>query len=835
MPGFDSGFAPRVKAVLGPTNTGKTHLAIERMLAHASGIIGFPLRLLARENYDRMVAQKGARHVALITGEEKIVPPDARWFSCTVEAMPLDRDAEFLAVDEIQLCADPDRGHVFTDRLLHARGMVETIFLGADTIRPLLQRLVPQASVETRPRLSQLSHVGPTKLVRLPPRSAVVAFSAGEVYAIAELIRRRRGGCAVVMGRLSPRTRNAQVALYQDKEVDFLVATDAIGMGLNMDVDHVAFASLGKFDGHRPRRLTPAEVAQIAGRAGRGMRDGTFGTAGQCPPLGEEVAAAVEAHSFDSLEQLCWRSSDLDFSHIDALLATLMVPPPAPGLVKGNDAADLETLTALAREPDIRRLAHGRGMVRTLWEACQIPDFRKLTDDTHTRLCARVFGHIAKEGRLPTDWLAGQIAALARADGDIDTLMQRLSGVRIWSYIAARTDWVRDSPHWQARAREVEDLLSDALHEHLTARFVDRRAAHLMRRLEGVEVQDLLSAVTRRGEVIVEGHPVGRVAGFRFFPDPEAEGDEKKLVLRAARRALRDEMPRRVAVVEAAADDALTLTDDLALTWDSAPIAKMQRGTSALRPRVQILDSEFLDGAQRERLRLRLQKYLDDRIARDLAPLRLAVERAATQPDLRGMLHRLTESLGLIPGDEGDALPPRSRAALKAIGVKAGRFGLFLPALLKPRAAAMRRLLWCVQHGRAAPALPAPDLVSLPLQPDWPPGFAEAMGWLQAGPVLLRLDIAERVAAELAWAARRIATAVPAGLASRFSLKADLLPVVLRRLGFRVFPAVGLAADEYGPPAPAMILPLRRKRPAVEPAPQVHAHGPFAALAVLKR
>ena len=412
MPGFDSGFAPRVKAVLGPTNTGKTHLAIERMLAHASGIIGFPLRLLARENYDRMVAQKGARHVALITGEEKIVPPEARWFSCTVEAMPLDRQAEFLAVDEIQLCADPDRGHIFTDRLLHARGLVETMFLGAETIRPLLQRLVPQASVETRPRMSQLSHAGPVKLVRLPPRSAVVAFSAADVYAIAELIRRRRGGCAVVMGRLSPRTRNAQVALYQDKEVDFLVATDAIGMGLNMDVDHVAFASMGKFDGHRPRRLTAAEVAQIAGRAGRGMRDGTFGTTGQCKPLADDVVAAVEAHSFDALDQLCWRNSDLDLTHIDALLASLTVPPPGPGLVKGNDAADLETLAALAREPEIRRLAQGRRMVRHLWDACQIPDFRKLADDTHTRLCARVFGHIARGERLPTDWLGGQIGVI---------------------------------------------------------------------------------------------------------------------------------------------------------------------------------------------------------------------------------------------------------------------------------------------------------------------------------------------------------------------------------------------------------------------------------------
>jgi ATP-dependent RNA helicase SUPV3L1/SUV3 len=834
MPGPDSGFAPRVKAVLGPTNTGKTHLAIERMLAHASGIIGFPLRLLARENYDRMVAQKGARYVALITGEEKIVPPEARWFSCTVEAMALDRDAEFLAVDEIQLCADPDRGHVFTDRLLHARGLVETMFLGAETIRPLLQRLVPQAIIETRPRFSQLSHAGPVKLVRLPPRSAVVAFSAAEVYAIAELIRRRRGGCAVVMGRLSPRTRNAQVALYQDQEVDFLVATDAIGMGLNMDVNHVAFAAMGKFDGHRPRRLTPAEVAQIAGRAGRGMRDGTFGTTAQCPPLGDEVTAAVEAHSFEALDQLCWRNSDLDLSHVDTLLATLMAPPPGPGLVKGNDAADLETLAALAHDPDVRRLAHGRRMVRRLWEACQIPDFRKLADDTHTKLCARVFGHIARDQHLPTDWLAGQIGALARADGDIDTLMQRLAGVRVWSYIAARADWVRDSPHWQGRAREVEDLLSDALHEGLTSRFVDRRAAHLMRRLEASETEELLSAVTRRGEVIVEGHPVGRIAGFSFFPDPSAVGDEKRLVQRAARRALREEMPRRVATVETAADAAFAFGGDNALVWDGVSIARLKRGNSALRPRVQVLDSEFLDGAQRERLRIRLQRFLDDRVRHDLAPLLAVADRGKLQPEFRGLVHRLTEALGLIASDEGDTLLPQARAALKAIGVKAGRFGLFLPPLLKPRAAAIRGRLWGVQHGVAVPELPPPDVVSLLHRPDWPAGFSDAMGWLEAGPVLLRLDIAERVAAELAFAARRGATAMPAGLASRFSLRADLLPVVLRRLGFRVVPAEVLAAHAYGPPAPAMLLPLRRRRPVASDVPQVHAHGPFAVLAALK-
>ena len=835
MLGSDSAFPARVKAVLGPTNTGKTHLAMERMLAHASGIIGFPLRLLARENYDRMVAQKGARYVALITGEEKIVPPEARWFSCTVEAMPLDRAAEFVAVDEIQLCADPDRGHVFTDRLLHARGMVETMFLGAETIRPLLQRLVPQAYVETRPRMSQLVYAGPAKLTKLPPRTAVVAFSAAEVYAIAELIRRRRGGCAVVMGRLSPRTRNAQVALYQDREVDFLVATDAIGMGLNMNVDHVAFAGLGKFDGHRPRRLTAAEVAQIAGRAGRGMRDGTFGSTGQCRPLPDDVVAAVEAHSFEPLAQLCWRNSDLDFSHIDALLATLTAPPNRPGLVRGNDASDLETLAALAREPEIRRLAQGRRMVRQLWDACQIPDFRKLTDDTHARLCARVFGHVAHEGKLPTDWLAGQISALARADGDIDTLMQRLSGVRVWSYIAARTDWVRDAEHWQGQARAVEDLLSDALHERLISRFVDRRAAHLMRRLDADDGQELLSAVTRHGEAVVEGHSVGRVAGFSFLPDPDTQGDARKLVLRAARRALREEMPRRVAALEAAADQDFGLADDHAILWDGVPVARLTAGTTVLRPVVRVLDSEFLDGAQRERLRTRLQRFADARIQDDLAPLFKAIAAAASLPGARGLLHRLGEALAVIPSDDRETVSPELRGKLRAAGVRTGRLALFLPALLKPRAAAMRARLWALQQGVKLPALPGPGTVSMAVPPDWPPGFAEAMGWIDAGPALLRLDIAERVAGELAWAARQGPVALPAGLASRFSVRADLLPVVLRRLGFRIVPGGGLGPDVYGPPAPAMLMPLRRRRPVVAPTPQPYGHGPFAALAALKR
>jgi ATP-dependent RNA helicase SUPV3L1/SUV3 len=826
------GFAPRVKAVLGPTNTGKTHLALERMLAHSSGIIGFPLRLLARENYDRMVARKGERFVGLITGEEKILPPEARWFACTVEAMPLDRKVEFVGVDEIQLCADPDRGHIFTDRLLRARGMVETMFMGAETIRPLIQRLVPDAIIETRPRLSQLHHAGPVKLTRLPPRSAVVAFSAAEVYAIAEMIRRRRGGCAVVMGRLSPRTRNAQVALYQEKEVDFLVATDAIGMGLNMDVDHVGFAGISKFDGHKLRRLTAAEAAQIAGRAGRGMRDGTFGSTGDCPPLPDEMVRAVENHDFDAIEQIFWRNSDLDFASIDALLASLLAAPPRRGLVRGNDASDLETLTTLARDVEVRAKAQGRRAVRLLWDACQIPDFRKISDDSHAALCARVFRHVAEQGHLPVDWIGGQIDRLARIEGDIDTLMQRLSGVRVWSYIVARDDWVRDAAHWQGRARAVEDMISDSLHEKLMHRFVDRRAALLMRRLEEREGQDLLSAVTGHGEVVVEGHSVGHVAAFSFLPDPAAVGDEKRMVMRAARRALGEEMPRRVGRFEAAPDAEITRTDRHRLLWQGQEVAKLRSGHSLLRPMVEVVTSDFLDGPLRERVRRRCQAFIDAELAETFAPLFTALETGRTRPEARGLLHRLGEGLGVARAE------PEDRPVHGAVRLAGGGMAWFLPALLKPQPMALRAALLALARGVSTPALPLPSLTAIQAGQPWPPGFAEALGWVPAGPVLLRLDVAEKLARELRAGARAQGGRIPLprGLASRLSVKAEALPVALRSLGFRLIPAPTPTLGEYGPPPPPMIAPLSpgraRGRAEAERRPDPpRPDSPFATLA----
>ncbi|MGH6904251.1 MAG: helicase-related protein, partial [Geminicoccaceae bacterium] len=501
---------PRVLAVLGPTNTGKTHFAVERMLAHPSGLIGFPLRLLAREIYDRMVAQKGAHAVALITGEERIEPLGARYFAATVEAMPDDLGTSFLAVDEIQLCADPERGHVFTDRLLRARGRDETMFLGADTVRPLIRQLVPEAELISRPRFSTLTYVEPAKVTRLPRRSAVVAFTAQEVYALAELVRRRRGGAAVVLGALSPRTRNAQVALYQAGEVDHLIATDAIGMGLNMDLAHVTLASVVKFDGRERRRLHAHEIGQIAGRAGRHMRDGTFGTTPDVGGLDPRTIEAVENHDFPALRQLRWRNDALDLSSLADLLETLDAEPPAPYLLRTRNALDHVSLKVLARRPPVQARAADPAGVRLLWAVCQIPDFRKTLNDAHLDLLETVFVHLAERGRLPIDWVADQVVRLERADGDIDTLITRLAHIRTWTYVAYRADWLDDAIHWQERTRAVEDALSDALHDRLTQRFIDRRTQALLKGLHG---DGQLAAIEGDGAIVVDGQAVGRVEG----------------------------------------------------------------------------------------------------------------------------------------------------------------------------------------------------------------------------------------------------------------------------------------------------------------------------------
>ena len=597
-----------VTAVLGPTNTGKTHLAIERMLAHSSGMIGLPLRLLAREVYNKVVARMGEGSVALITGEEKIKPQNPRFWVSTVEAMPRDLDVAFVAIDEIQLGADMERGHVFTDRMLNCRGREETLVLGAATMRSMVERLLPGANIVSRPRLSQLTFDGDRKLTRQRRRTAIVTFSADEVYAIAEVIRRQRGGAAVVLGSLSPRTRNAQVALYQSGDVDYLVATDAIGMGLNLDVDHIAFAADRKFDGYQYRHLNPAELAQIAGRAGRATSDGTFGTTGRCPPFDDELVRALESHSFDPVRQLQWRNSDLDFSSLGALQASLATIPTETGLTRAPVAEDILVLEHAARDEEIRGMAASRDAVQRLWDVCQVPDYRKTAPAMHAELVVTLYGFLMREGRIPVDWFSSQVAQADRTDGDIDTLSNRIAHVRTWTFVANRPDWLAEPEHWQSVTRSVEDKLSDALHERLTERFVDRRTSVLMKRLR--ENTTLETEIQKTGEVIVEGHVIGRLDGFSFAAENATGGSDAKALQAAARSALAGEIDARATKVAQAPERDFVLASDGTLRWTGAAVAKLVAGDDVLRPRLRLIADEQLTGAAREHVQTRVDLWL---------------------------------------------------------------------------------------------------------------------------------------------------------------------------------------------------------------------------------
>ena len=602
---------PKITILLGPTNTGKTYYAIERMLGYQSGMIGFPLRLLARENYDRLVSKVGVSQVALITGEEKILPKHARYYCCTVEAMPLEVGVDCLAIDEVQLASDSQRGHVFTDRILHARGRYETLLLGSETMRPLLRKLLPEAVFETRMRLSKLSYSGQRKVTRLLRRSAIVAFSAPDVYHLAETVRRQRGGTAVVMGALSPRTRNAQVDMYQSGEVDFLIATDAIGMGLNMDIQHVALAADAKFDGKNMRHLYPQELAQIVGRAGRHTQDGTFGVTEGCGPLEDNMIDAIENHVFPPHKQLYWRNRKLSFESIGLLLSSLEMPSPEPFLFRKADAIDHLTLQALAAIPEISELANNKKRLRLLWDVAQIPDFRNMMTDSHTVMLARIYQNLATSEKLDKKWVANQLSHLERLDGDIDALMTRIAHIRTWTYITHKTSWTDEPEEWQHLTRTIEDRLSDELHNRLTQRFVDKRAAHLSRRLK--EATNLISSVKIDGTVIVEGEEVGTLNGFTFRP-VISENDEKAMILAAARKALPDEIERRVKAVVASAASAFKLDEKASIRWRDTEIARLTKSEHLYSPRIDVFDSELLSVAQKHRINVKLNAVLKEQI-----------------------------------------------------------------------------------------------------------------------------------------------------------------------------------------------------------------------------
>ena len=756
-PNFSNGRAPGagVTAVLGPTNTGKTHLAIERMLAHSSGIIGLPLRLLAREVYNKIADRAGVDAVALITGEEKIKPPKARFWVSTVEAMPRDLDVSFLAVDEIQIAADLERGHVFTDRILHRRGRDETLLLGAATMRPIIERLLPGANIVTRPRLSQLEFAGDRKLTRQPRRTAIVAFSADEVYAIAELIKRQHGGAAVVLGSLSPRTRNAQVAMFQSGDVDYLVATDAVGMGLNLDVDHVAFASDRKYDGYQFRRLNPAEFAQIAGRAGRATRDGTFGTTGRCAPFEPELVNVLQNHTFDSVKVLQWRNSKLDFSSLAALQVSLAVTPTHEALTRAPIAEDLRVLDHAARDADVREMAVGAAAVERLWDACQIPDYRKIAPAAHAELVTTLYGFLMQKGRIPDAWFASQVEQADRTDGDIDTLSARIAQIRTWTFVANRPDWLADPEHWQGIAREVENKLSDALHERLTERFVDRRTSVLMRRLR--ENTMLNTEIGKTGEVIVEGHVIGRLDGFTFAPDAAEAGSDAKALQATALKALAGEIDARAEKLSKAPDDQFVLTSDGTIRWTGDAVAKLVAADEPLHPRLRIISDDRLAGASREQVQARLDLWLKTHIEKLLGPLFDLAKAEDITGIARGIAFQLIEALGVLErskiATEMKDLDQPSRASLRKYGVRFGAYHIYTPALLKPAARALASLLWAEKQHNVdmsalsnAQHLAGSGRTSFPVDKALDRDAYRMLGYRQCGERAVRVDILERLA-----------------------------------------------------------------------------------------
>ena len=753
-----------VTAVLGPTNTGKTHYALERMAAHESGMIGLPLRLLAREVFEKMVARKSPREVALVTGEEKIIPPNAKYFVCTVEAMPLEREVAFMAIDEIQLAADRERGRIFTHRLLHARGLSETLLLGSDTMKPILKRLIPDIGFVSRERFSNLEFIGHKKATRLPRRSAIVAFSADSVYSIAELIRRQRGGAAIIMGALSPRTRNAQAELYQSGEVDYLVATDAIGMGLNMDIDHVAFAALRKFDGVNKRMLMPAEMAQIAGRAGRHVKDGTFGTTADCLPIDEETAELIENHEFETVTALQWRSNALEFGSLPALMNSLEKKPPRRELVRSRVDEDEDALKRLAKFEDIRALATGGAALRLLWDICQTPDFRNVSPDQHAQMLAEIYRQLLDRGRIGEGWLRPKLERLERTDGDVDALSARIAHVRTWTYLTHKSGWLDNSAYWQEKARAIEDALSDALHEKLTQRFIDRRTSVLLKKLK--DDAPLLAGVTPEGEVIVEGEFVGRLIGFQFMLDPRAKGPHAKAVRHAALKALKPELAARASALANAKDKDFSLRDGNTIWWRNSAVAKLEKGPLPLRPEIKLVAMEHLPVQSLPRIEARIRDWFADKVEGLLLPL-MSLQKAVNQVSSgeedkealagtsRGLGYRLIENFGATSraqvADEVKALDQTERGKLRKLGVRFGEYTIFLPALLKPAPAEMLTALWALWSEQDITQMDKPKagLTSFPLNPDVPHAYYYALGYRPSGQRAVRIDMLERLSQEI--------------------------------------------------------------------------------------
>ena len=778
----------RIVAVLGPTNTGKTHYAIERMLAHRTGIIGLPLRLLAREVYDKIVTLRGPSVVALVTGEERIVPPRAKYWVCTVEAMPEGMGCDFLAVDEIQLCADPERGHVFTDRLLRARGLHETLFMGAETMRKAIAALVPSADFMHRERFSELSYSGQKKISRMPERSAIVSFSVDNVYGIAELLRRQKGGAAVVMGALSPRTRNAQVEMYQNGDVDYLVATDAIGMGLNLDVNHVAFSATSKFDGNRMRPLLPTELAQIAGRAGRHMNNGSFGVTGEAAPLQDELVEAITENRFVPLTKLYWRNSKLQFGSTKALISALEQHTSNEWLTRVRESCDLAALKALVQDGEIAARASDGASVALLWDVCRIPDFRSISNRQHAELLGVIYNYLHEKGQIPQDWLARSINSLDNTKGDIDALSKRLAYIRTWTYVAQRKDWAHDYEHWRETTRAVEDRLSDALHIALTQRFVDRRTSILMRRLK--QKESLVADVNKDGEVTVEGQFVGRLEGFQFRQDASASPDEAKTLRSASLQALAPEFHLRADRMYNAPDTEIDFTEQGGLMWGSSAVGKLIAGSNALKPHVQAFVDVEAGPEVAEKVARRLQHFIDRKISTLFEPL-INMQRDESLTGMaRGFAFQMIEGLGVLDragvGEDVKSLDQEARSALRKHGIRFGQFTIFMPLLLKPAPTRLRLLLWSLASGlQEFPEAPPPRLVTVPTDETKPAGYHLKSGYRAAGQRALRVDMAERLADMLRTQDTRGGFEATADMLSITGMTLEQFADLMQGLGYR--------------------------------------------------
>lgn len=745
---------PEVRAVLGPTNTGKTHFAVERMLSHRTGMIGLPLRLLAREVYQRIVAKVGVENVALITGEERILPHAARYWVATVEAMPLQMPVEFMAIDEIQTANDLTRGHVFTDRILNARGSQETLLLGAATMAPVLRNLLPGIEIIERPRLSNLFYAGSKKITRQPLRSAIIAFSQNDVYAIAELVRRERGGAAVVMGALSPRTRNAQVELYQNGDVDFLVATDAIGMGLNLDVRHVAFSNDVKFDGRQHRPLTPAELAQIAGRAGRHTTDGTFGVTGLASPFDNEVIDRLQQHEFQSIRVIQWRNSNLDYANPDALLSSLNQTPTIEKLTRIPNVIDQITLEQMMRNGSASRATDPK-TVELLWQCCQIPDYRNISLAQHSDIVTSIFTDLSSKRKISTDWIAEQVRFCDNASGDIDTLSNRIKQIRTWTFVANRKNWLDDPTHWRDTTSQIENRLSDALHERLVQRFVDRRTSVLLRHLRDKHMVN--PEINEQGEISLEGHLIGSIDGFRFKL-AKSDGDADAKALRTAANAVvAPELKNRALRLAAAPNDQIILATDGRLRWKGDVIAQLSAGDDIFAPRIVLLADDALTGGERDAVQERLELWLRHHINTGLELVRNLIEPEDLEGSARGVAFRLAENLGVMPradiADEIKALDQDVRGKMRKLGIKFGAYHIYQPQSLKPAPRELALILYALKNGdieqagvSELPGIILSGRTSFEINPEIDTRLYEIAGFKVAGNRAVRVDILERLA-----------------------------------------------------------------------------------------